>query len=140
MIRKIPIRDLQPGMFVVDLHKHWLEHNIWRKRFMVRDAAHVAHLVDEGIHEVSIDTERGLDIPPSPIQRINAVEQKIRSLADIKAEMPRLVSLGEERRRAARLIKEANALVTDCVLSPRLPTLTIVTDHCYQNRCPVRSN
>ncbi len=119
MIRKIPIRDLQPGMFVVDLHKHWLEHNIWRKRFMVRDDAHVAHLVDEGIHEVSIDTERGIDIPPSPIQRINAVEQRIRSLAEIKAEMPRHVSLGEERRRAARLIKEANSLVTDLMLAAR---------------------
>ncbi len=27
-----------------------------------------------------------------------------------------------------------------CVLSPRLPTLTIVADHSYQNRCPGRAN
>ena len=40
-IRKITIDQLQPGMYVVDLHRRWLDHNIWRRRFMVRDAVHV---------------------------------------------------------------------------------------------------
>lgn len=111
MIRKISIDQLLPGMYVVDLHKRWIEHSIWRQRFKVRDMAHIKTLRSEGISELSIDTARGIDIPPSPIARINQVERGLQSLADIKAAMPRVVSLGEERRRSARLLTEASGTV-----------------------------
>lgn len=119
MIRKIAIDQLLPGMYVVDLHKRWLDHSIWIKRFKVRDEDHIWKLKDEGITEVSIDTAKGIDLPPSPIARINAVEKRIKSLAEIKAEMPHTVSLGEERRRATKLLREASDTVTDLMLSAR---------------------
>lgn len=119
MIRKIAIGELLPGMYVVDLHKHWLDHNLWRRRFVVRDAAHVAELLTQGITELSIDTERGRDVPepPSPIARINDVERKFMSLSERIRAQPRAVSLGEERRRAGRLLGEAGATVTDLMLA-----------------------
>ena len=58
MIRKIPLAELLPGMFVVDLHKPWLEHTFWRSRFRVRDEAHIRTLREAGIVEVSIDTRQ----------------------------------------------------------------------------------
>jgi len=118
VIRKIPVHDLLPGMYVVDLHRRWLDHSIWRRRFPIRDQAHIKTLIDEGIKEVSIDTERGLDLPPvSPIARINVVEKKIETLVEaVRARQPK-VSLGEERRRAAGLISEASGMVTDLVLA-----------------------
>ena len=119
MIRKISIDQLLPGMFVVDLHKRWLEHSIWRLHFKVRDEEHIWRLKDEGIVEVSIDTGKGIDLPPSPMARINTIEQNFRSLAEIKAAMPRTVSLGEERRRATRLLREASDTVTGLMLSAR---------------------
>lgn len=119
MIRKISIWDLLPGMYVVDLHKRWLDHNFWRSHFLVRDDQHVARLLEDGIREVSIDTKLGVDLPPSPNARLNQFEQKIRSLAEIRAAMPRHISLGEERRRAAILIKEAHSLVTELMLAAR---------------------
>jgi len=122
MIRKIPISDLQPGMFVVDVHKGWLDHLIWRRRFLVRDAAHVGKIRDNGIVEVSIDTDRGLDVPDkiTPMARLNAVEQKITSLMDVKLALPRKVSLGEERRRASRLLTQAGDTVQDLMTSVRV--------------------
>lgn len=119
MIRKIPIDQLLPGMYVVDLHKRWLDHSIWIKRFKVRDDDHIWKLKDEGIVEVSIDTAKGIDLPPSPIARINAVEKRIRSLAEIKAEIPHTVSLGEERRRATKLLREASNTVSGLMLSAK---------------------
>ena len=86
MIRKLTIDQLLPGMYVVDLHKSWLDHSLWIKRFAVRDEAHIWKLKEEGITEVSIDTARGIDLPPSPIARINEVERRIKSLAEIKAD------------------------------------------------------
>ena len=119
MIRKIPIDQLLPGMYVVDLHKRWLDHSIWIRRFKVRDDDHIWKLKDEGIVEVSIDTAKGIDLPPSPIARINAVEKRIRSLAEIKAEIPHIVSLGEERRRATKLLREASNTVSGLMLSAK---------------------
>lgn len=115
MIRKIAARELLPGMYVVDLHKRWFEHSSWRSQFLVKDEAHVRKLLADGIGEVSIDTARGIDLPESPIARINEVERKLQSmsLAEIKAAAPRQVSLGEERRRATRLLSEASGTVTD---------------------------
>jgi HD-GYP domain-containing protein (c-di-GMP phosphodiesterase class II) len=119
MIRKLTIDQLLPGMYVVDLHKRWLDHSLWIKRFAVSDEAHIWKLKEEGITEVSIDTAKGIDLPPSPIARINEVERRIKSLAEIKAEAPRQVSLGEERRRATRLLGEASGTVSQLMLVAR---------------------
>lgn len=119
MIRQIPVRDLLPGMYVVDLHKKWLDHSLWRQRFEVRDAAHVRRLVAEGIVKVSIDTNKGIDLPPLPVAHRDEVERKFVSLAERIKATPRQVSLGEERRRAGRLIVEASGTVTDLMLAAR---------------------
>lgn len=117
MLRKISVHQLLPGMYVVDLHKRWLEHNIWQKRFAIRDEAHVQKLIAEGISEVSIDTEKGIDLPPSPVARINQLERRFQSLAERVKSESRQVSLGEERRRASRLLGEASGTVTDLMLA-----------------------
>jgi HD-GYP domain-containing protein (c-di-GMP phosphodiesterase class II) len=117
VLRKISVHELLPGMYVVDLHKRWLEHNIWQKRFAIRDEAHVQKLIAEGISEVSIDTEKGIDLPPSPVARINQLERRFQSLAERVKSESRQVSLGEERRRASRLLGEASGTVTDLMLA-----------------------
>ncbi|MFZ2267706.1 MAG: HD-GYP domain-containing protein [Azonexus sp.] len=119
MIRRISLRHLQPGMYVVDLHKSWLEHNIWQRRFMIRDEAHVQMLIEQGISEVSIDTEKGIDIPPrpSPMASINEIERHFISLTERFKPGQRPVSLGEERRRASRLLSEAGNSLTDLMLA-----------------------
>jgi len=123
MIRKIPIRQLLPGMYVVDMHKHWLEHNIWQRRFMIRDEAHVQKLVYEGIEEVSIDLGRGIDVPPPPPppeRGSTEFERKFLSLAERFAPGPRQVSLGEERRRAARLLSDAGSMLNELMIAAQI--------------------
>jgi HD-GYP domain-containing protein (c-di-GMP phosphodiesterase class II) len=115
MIKKILVADLLPGMYVVDVHKRWLEHLFWRKRFMVRDDAHIAKIIKNGITELSIDTDQGIDVPMRPMLRINETERRIISLSDRAEAVPRKVSLGEERRRASRLLNEASGTVSDLI-------------------------
>ncbi|WP_162888551.1 HD-GYP domain-containing protein [Dechloromonas sp. HYN0024] len=119
MIRKIAIDQLLPDMYVVDLHKGWLDHSLWQSKFKVRDEAHVWKLKEDGISEVSIDTDKGIDLPPSPIARINQIDQRLKSLAEIRATTPHPVSLGEERRRAGRLMQEASGTVSSLMISAR---------------------
>lgn len=119
MIRKITIDQLLPDMYVVDLHKRWFDHSLWQSKFKVRDDAHVSKIREEGISEISIDTARGIDLPPTPIARINQIDIKLKSLAEIRAATPRTVSLGEERRRANRLLVDAGNTVSGLMLSAR---------------------
>lgn len=119
MIRKIPVHKLVPGMYVVDLHKGWLEHTLWRRRFPVRDEVMVRRLVEEGITEVSIDTERGADIP-QPAPKLATVAQTIVSRVDRLKAKPKTLSLGEERRRSALLLREANSTLFDLMTDARL--------------------
>ena len=125
MIRKITIDQLLPGMYVVDLHKRWFDHSIWQLRFKVRDEAHIWKLREEGISEVSIDTDKGIDLPPPPpepaaaIARINRIDSRLKTLAGLRSAMPIAVSLGEERRRATRLLSEASGTVNSLMLAAR---------------------
>ena len=120
VIRKIPVRKLVPGMYVVDLHKRWLEHTLWRSRFPVRDEAMVRRLVEEGITEVSIDTRRGLDIPSPPVPQLVAAAQGFMSRGERLLAKPKTLSLGEERRRAALLLREANVTLRELMTDARL--------------------
>lgn len=118
-IRKISIGDLLPGMFVVDMHKRWLDHSFWRQRFLVRDAAHVEEIRQDGITELSIDTDKGIDVPLVIVPQINIVKRKFMSLAQRGEAVPRTVSLGEERRRATRLLGDATSTVFDLMQAAR---------------------
>lgn len=118
MIRKIAIGELRPGMYVVDLHKPWLDHGIWLTRFPVRDQAQIARLLESGIAEVSIDTRLGRDVDlprrpvdPPPVAPPVALRETLR---------PRqTVSLGEERRRSARLLNDACRQLDDMARAAR---------------------
>ena len=122
MIRKIAATQLLPGMFVVDLHCRWFQTSFWRKHFLLEDAAAVGKIQADGITEVSIDTARGIDLPLAPaasMARLNEIERKFKTLAEIKGAAQPKVSLGEERRRAARLLPEATQTVTHLIASAR---------------------
>ncbi len=122
MIRKIAAKQLLPGMFVVDLHCRWLETTFWRTRFLIEDDDDVARIQSDGINEVSIDTSRGIDLPIAPatsMARLNEIERKYKTMAEIRSAAPPKVSLGEERRRAARLLPEATETVTNLIATAR---------------------
>lgn len=125
MIRDIPAAKLLPGMYVVSLHKSWFEHSLWRQKFFIRDDAVVQRLLADGVTEVSIDTERGIDLPPEPEVEIPAFVPAARkspgdslSLAE-RMRATRTISLGEERRRANKLLREATGQVQELILAAR---------------------
>lgn len=112
MIRKIPAERLLPGMYVVDLHRNWLEHSLWRRQFRIRDEAMVRRLVADGVTEVSIDTARGSDLPAGTEVSRNSHHAHVLPLGE-RLRLGRNISLGEERRRAGKLLRQATALMDD---------------------------
>ncbi|MCK6389839.1 MAG: HD-GYP domain-containing protein [Azonexus sp.] len=120
MIRKLSVHDLLPGMYVVDLHQSWLAHSVWRRRFKVDSLDHVRKLIAAGIEEVSIDTARGIDLPPPPAAGLHDIAQRIARQPVACKPAPATVSLGEERRRAGRLLQQGVQLLDELTLAARV--------------------
>lgn len=68
MIKKVAARALQPGMYIHALGCSWVDHPFLFNRFLLRSAAEIEKLLDAGITEVEIDTDRGADVPAAAEQ------------------------------------------------------------------------
>jgi HD-GYP domain-containing protein (c-di-GMP phosphodiesterase class II) len=64
MIKKIKIQQLCIGMYVYDLNCGWLNHPfLFGNSMKIKDKAVINKIVQFGIRELFIDTEKGLDVP-----------------------------------------------------------------------------
>ncbi len=61
--RQIALTDLQIGMFVTALDRSWLTSPFLRHKFLVHSPEQIERLKRAGVRQVTIDVERGADIP-----------------------------------------------------------------------------
>ncbi len=61
MIKKIKAAQLIPGMFVHDFACGWLENPFFRNSLLITDGEMIEKIIANGIQELFIDTEKGLD-------------------------------------------------------------------------------
>ena len=111
MLRKIDTHLLQPGMFLQELCGTWIDHPFWRTSFKLKDAGEIAKIINSGIKEALIDTDKGLDVEvatvdaPPPVQaRPPAAPQPAKAArpayTPIEAEMERASSIVAESKKA----------------------------------------
>jgi len=60
MLRRVPLDEVQLGMFVHALEGSWLQHPFWRRRFLLDSAQDLQRLLDSDIPGIIIDDERGV--------------------------------------------------------------------------------
>ncbi len=60
--KRIPLEQLKPGMFVVELDRPWIDTPFINHRKHIRDDDDIAVLAKYGIREVVIDVEQGVDV------------------------------------------------------------------------------
>src|SRR5688572_3603344 len=69
--KRIPVGQLKPGMYVVELDCAWINTPFLFHRRKIMDTCDIEMLAQHGIREVIIDTERGSDVPnsqPMPVK------------------------------------------------------------------------
>ncbi|MDO9225383.1 MAG: HD-GYP domain-containing protein [Pseudomonadota bacterium] len=121
-IKKIPVAQLRPGMYIHDVNCSWLDHPFVTNSFAVQDEKRVLEIKALGIREVYIDTSQGQDVADA------ITEEEVRHeiderLVDIAMERPTEilpVPLGAEIERAKRLHHDANRIVRGIVRDIRL--------------------
>ncbi len=121
MIKLIPIDSLQPGMYIHDLNCDWMEHNFVRSRFAVKDEAVLHKVRALGVHEIYIDTVRGLDVVEAPTleEAAKQVDRQLEAIAIEPAQAVEPPAL-EATTRARDLHREANLIVRDMLGDIRL--------------------
>jgi len=122
MIKCIDVSDLRVGMYIHDLNCDWMSHPFLLKRFLVKDESAILKIADAGIHEVYIDTEKGMDLPHAPtISEVkHKLEQEIIDLASREAPAERQVDAAAEFGRAQLIHNEANLIVRSILQDVRL--------------------
>ena len=64
MLKKIAISKVQAGMFLHSVEGSWLNHSMWKMRFLIQDEETLSRVRACGAAECWIDTSQGGDVPP----------------------------------------------------------------------------
>jgi len=77
--KRVPVSQLKPGVYVVDLDRSWFQTRFYFHRRLIKDVKDIEELKKHGIREVVIDTARGTDVeapPPDPPETAATVPSK----------------------------------------------------------------
>lgn len=120
MIKKIPVSSIKLGMYLHDLNVDWMSHPFVRNQFTITSEAEIAKIVSLGVHEIYIDTDRGLDESNAPtVAEVKAeIEAEMRQAA--QEPLPVRVSMAEEMVRAKKVHQQAHRVVRSVMADVRL--------------------
>ncbi len=122
MLKRIPVKHLKPGMYIHELCGSWMEHPFWRSAFLLDDPADLHRIVECGIHEVWIDTDKGADVISAEAvdkaDRDAEVERELARAATAPA--PRPASMKEELARAAQICSRSKEAVVSMFSEVRM--------------------
>jgi putative nucleotidyltransferase with HDIG domain len=109
MKKKIKVEQLRPGMYIDDFNCSWLDHPFFSNSIKVKNDNIIEKTVDNGIREVYIDTDKGLDVDDAPTEEEvkQEIETEFSKVLKSEREVTNPVSLKEEIIKAKVIKKEA---------------------------------
>ncbi|MDB5908168.1 MAG: phosphodiesterase, partial [Massilia sp.] len=121
MLKKIDASQLKVGMYIHDLSCDWMTHPFVRNRFLLRKDDEIRKIREAGIHDVVIDSDRGLDVQDAPtLAEAQAATEAELAMIAAKPVVVTRVSLGEELQRASMIRQQAAGLVRSVMQDARL--------------------
>lgn len=118
MLKRIPVADLELGMFVHKLEGSWFDHPFWKAQFLVEDTGRLSAIKESRVRSVVIDTDKGIDVVEVNLAAKHAIpkdaappaEARVRSItrrAAMQLDNPQPVSMEEEVNAAAQIAEQA---------------------------------
>lgn len=118
MLKKIPVADLELGMFVHKLEGSWFDHPFWKAKFLLEDVGRLNTLKESRVQSVVIDVAKGIDVKdratsakpavpngatPSGTQRVHAIKRR----AELRFDVSQPVSMQDELKAATQIADHA---------------------------------
>lgn len=118
MLKKIPVTDLEIGMFVHKLEGSWFDHPFWKAKFLVEDSDRLVAIRESRVRSVVIDTAMGKDVAAavpaaSPLSSTSGAPpaasrvHSMRRRTALQFDDPRPVSMENEVKAAAQIAEQA---------------------------------
>lgn len=122
MIKNVSVAQLKPGMYIHDLNCGWMEHPFALNQFKIASTDQIKVIVGHGLHEVYIDTEKGLDVADAPtLQEVKAqLDAKLVEIAASQPEPATRYAVAEEMVKAKKAYSAANKIITGLMQDIRL--------------------
>lgn len=102
MLKRVSVQELTVGMFIHSFEGSWIDHSLWRTRFLIQDAPALDKVRASGAGYCHIDTSKGQDLSPPRLQTALPDERQPRE-APSPPHRARAVSIAEELAHAAQL-------------------------------------
>ncbi len=122
MIKKIRVEQLEKGMYIHDMNCGWMQHPFVRNRFLVTHDEAITKVMDLGVQELYIDSEKGDDVPDAPTEAEVASDlQRRMKEAALRTTSPApTVELREEIEQAKEIHTEAVQTVLNVMQNARM--------------------
>lgn len=122
MIKKIPVEDLKPGMFVADFNCGWFDHPFLANSLLVKTSADIEKVKEYRIRELYIDTARGLDMGEAKTQAEvhHEIREEMHRIFSKERTELNTVPVREEMHKAKVVKFEAKKVVTGILHEARL--------------------
>lgn len=116
MLKKIAISQVQTGMFVDSIDAAWLEHSLWKTRFLIKDEETLARVRTCGAAECWIDVSQGDDVgnDGAPAQPV------VQPAAAPSAKPVVRKSMADELQNAANVLKRSKVAVNSLFAEARM--------------------
>jgi putative nucleotidyltransferase with HDIG domain len=114
MLKKIPVSQVEAGMFVHSVEGPWLEHALWKTKFLIKDEKTLSSVRQCGAQECWIDVSQGKDIA-RPKLVVNAGV----AAAPVSKPIARK-SMADELHAAANILKRSKEAVTSLFAEARM--------------------
>lgn len=113
MLKLILAEQLKPGMHVHAFCGSWMSHPFWRDSFKLKNQDEIKAILDSGIKELWIDSEKGLDVEVHNLKAgaSLATQQPLATAAGPAPNVNAPVSLAQEIRRAAKICDRSRQAV-----------------------------
>ena len=122
MLKKISVSQLRVGMHLHALEGHWLDHSLWKSRFVVKDPQELERVRRSGVSECWIDVSKGVDVAaaaPAATDRGEPAAAPAPSLP-VSAPAPATRELSDELHHAATICKRSRDAVVSMFNEARL--------------------
>ena len=118
MIKKIKVDQLKPGMYVHDFNCSWMQHPFFGRSSKIKDEKSIEKVINSGIHDLYIDTGKGLDVDDAPtekevhqeiqadLDKITKTEKNERRTTDIKKELIQAKKIKQEAKQTVKTLME----------------------------------
>lgn len=96
MLKKIKVSDARLGMHIHSIRGNWLQNPFWKKSFKLTEKKDLNTLLNCGLDELMIDTDKGLDVAINIPNEPEPVVPKVESKTSVIKKTVQHVSMQEE--------------------------------------------